>query len=122
MERVINWFEIPADDFDRAVRFYENVFSVKLKREEMNGSLHGVFPYQEPGPSGSVCKMPQLTPGGGGTLIYLDAGADVGPVLARAQANGGKIVLEKTLVNEQIGYIGIFVDSEGNRVGVHAHP
>jgi predicted enzyme related to lactoylglutathione lyase len=120
MKRVINWFEIPAVDFDRAVKFYESIFATKLKREEMGDMVMGVFPYDVPGPSGAVCKMPQLQPGPNGTLIYLDAGADVAPVLARVRAHGGKVVLDKTLISDDIGYIGVFIDSEGNRVGVHA--
>ena len=120
MKRVINWFEIPAVDFERAVTFYEKIFATQLKREEMSGMELGVFPYEAPGPSGAVCKMPQLQPGANGTLVYLDAGADVAPVLARVQANGGKVVLDKTLISDDIGYIGVFIDSEGNRVGVHA--
>jgi len=120
MKKVINWFEIPADDFERAVTFYESVFATKLRREAMAGMELGVFPYEAPGPSGAVCKMPQLEPGPNGTLIYLDAGRDVEPVLARVKANGGKVVLDKTLISDDIGYIGVFIDSEGNRVGVHA--
>jgi predicted enzyme related to lactoylglutathione lyase len=121
MKRVINWFEIPAVDFERAVAFYEKVFATELRREEMGGMELGIFPYEVPGPSGAVCKMPQLQPGPNGTLIYLDAGRDVAPVLARVHASGGKVVLDKTLVSDDIGYIGVFIDSEGNRVGVHAH-
>jgi predicted enzyme related to lactoylglutathione lyase len=120
MKRVINWFEIPAIDFERAVTFYEKVFETKLRREEMHGMELGIFPHAAPGPSGAVCKMPQLQPGPDGTLIYLDAGSDVAPLLARVPANGGKVVLDKTLINDDIGYIGVFIDSEGNRVGVHA--
>lgn len=120
MKRVINWFEIPAVDFERAVTFYEKVFATKLRRDEMENMEMGIFPDDVPGPSGAVCKMPQLQPGPNGTLIYLDAGADVAPVLARVQANGGRVVLDKTLVSDDIGYIGVFIDSEGNRVGVHA--
>ena len=45
---------------------------------------------------------------------------DVAPVLERVKANGGKVVLDKTLLDDDIGYIGIFIDTEGNRVGVHA--
>jgi predicted enzyme related to lactoylglutathione lyase len=121
MKQVINWFEIPAANFERAVTFYENVFATKLRREEVNDMKLGVFPYDVPGPSGAVCKMPQLQPGPDGTLIYLNAGTDVAPVLARVNANGGTVVLDKTLIRDDIGYIGIFIDSEGNRVGVHAH-
>ena len=120
MKQVINWFEIPATDFDRAVGFYENIFATKLRREDMNGMRLGIFPYEAPGPSGAVCKMPNLQPGPDGTLIYLDASPDVAAVLARVNANGGQVVLDKTLVTDDIGYIGVFIDNEGNRVGVHA--
>lgn len=120
MKQVINWFEIPAADFDRAVTFYENVFATKLRREKMNGCLEGVFSHEPNSPSGSVCKGPHTEPGAGGTIVYLDASPDVAAVLARVNSNGGKVVLDKTLVTDDIGYIGIFIDSEGNRVGVHA--
>jgi len=32
-----NWFEIPVTDLERAVKFYEKVFEVKLTIEEMGG-------------------------------------------------------------------------------------
>ncbi|MEC4682222.1 MAG: hypothetical protein VST70_00880 [Nitrospirota bacterium] len=68
-----------------------------------------------PGPTGSICKRPKLEPGHAGTLIYLNAAPDVAPVLARVKANEGKGVLD-----DDIGYIGIFIDTEGIRAGVHA--
>ena len=124
MKQVLNWFEIPAADFDRAVTFYENVFDIKLRREAMNvgdvSSTDGIFPHEPSAPSGSVCMRPGLTPGPHGPLIYLNAGPDVAPVLARVKANGGQVVLDKTLISDDIGYIGVFIDTEGNRIGVHA--
>jgi len=33
MNNVINWFEIPVADMDRAVAFYEPVMQVSLRRE-----------------------------------------------------------------------------------------
>lgn len=122
MKRVINWFEIPVADFERAVKFYEKVFAVTLKREEMGPCQMAVFPYQCPESSGALCKAPHLRPGAEGTLIYLDAGKDVAPVLDRVLANGGTVVQPKMLINAEIGHIGVFIDSEGNRVGVHAEP
>lgn len=120
MKRVINWFEIPAVDFERAVRFYETVMQTTLRREEMGGARFGIFPYEMPATSGAVTQMAALKPGSDGTLIYLDATPDVDAVLGRVEAAGGSVVLQKILVSEDIGYIGIFIDSEGNRVGVHA--
>ena len=39
MNNVINWFEIPVADMDRAVAFYEPVMQVSLRRETMDLSL-----------------------------------------------------------------------------------
>jgi uncharacterized protein len=120
MKNVINWFEIPAADLGRATAFYEKIFDTKLRPEQMDGARMAVFPYREGATGGAVCQMPQLKPGADGTLIYLDASPDVGAVLARVTQNGGKVVLDETLISEQIGYIGVFIDTEGNRVGLHA--
>ncbi len=120
MKNVINWFEIPAADFERAVGFYEKVFDVTLERQSMDDAQMGIFPYEDPKTGGAVTKMEMLKPGSVGTLIYLDATPDVEPVLSRAKANGGQIVMDKTLICDDVGYIGVFIDSEGNRVGVHA--
>jgi uncharacterized protein len=120
MKNVINWFEIPAADFDRAVKFYETVFGTTLRHEEMSGAKMGIFPYEAPATSGAVTQMPELKPGSSGTLIYLDASPDVDVVLSRVGAAGGTVILGKTLINDDIGHIGIFTDTEGNRVGVHA--
>ncbi len=122
MKRVINWFEIPVADFERAVGFYQKVFGVTLTREEMGNCRMAVFPYQCPNASGALCQASHLRPGSDGTLIYLDAGEDVAMLLERVTANGGTIAQPKMLISEKIGHIGVFVDTEGNRVGVHAEP
>ncbi|MEA3410708.1 MAG: VOC family protein [Pseudomonadota bacterium] len=120
MKNVINWFEIPATDFERAVGFYEKVFDTTLTRESMDGAQMGIFPHKEPATGGAVTKMTTLEPGNSGTLIYLDAAPDVDPVLSRVKANGGQVTMGKTFICDEVGYIGVFIDSEGNRVGVHA--
>ena len=33
MKSVINWFEIPVADMDRAIKFYEPVMQLALRRE-----------------------------------------------------------------------------------------
>jgi hypothetical protein len=50
-ENVINWFEIPVADMDRAVAFYEPVMQVSLRRETMDCAELAVFPHQDPAPA-----------------------------------------------------------------------
>ncbi|SBK46086.1 glyoxalase [Klebsiella pneumoniae] len=50
MNNVINWFEIPVADMDRAVAFYEPVMQVSLRRETMDCSRAGGVPASGSGP------------------------------------------------------------------------
>jgi predicted enzyme related to lactoylglutathione lyase len=116
----IAWFELPVRDLDRATRFYETVFAISLRREHCGGYDMAIFPFAEGQPGGALAAMPQLEPRDNGTLIYLHGGNDLTPVLARAIAAGGKEVLAKTDLGGDIGHIAIFVDCEGNRVGLYS--
>ncbi len=44
MKKLISFFEIPASDFERAVKFYEAIFDIRLPimecETEKNGLLH----------------------------------------------------------------------------------
>jgi len=120
MSRLINWFEIPATDFERAVGFYETVFAVSLRRENFGGGQMGIFPYADPATGGAVCCMEHYTPGANGVIIYLDGGDDLTAPLERVWSAGGKILLPKTLITPEIGYFALFQDSEGNRIGLHS--
>lgn len=118
MNTPICWFEIPTTDLDRATTFYEAAFAITLRRDSCGGHPMALFPYAEPNPGGALVAMPEMAPRDNGTLIYLNGGDDLSVVLKRVPAAGGKVVMEKTCIGEAIGYIALFVDSEGNRVGL----
>ncbi|UCV09248.1 VOC family protein [Dechloromonas denitrificans] len=120
MDNPLRWFEIPTADLDRAITFYQTILAIELRREHCGGGNMAIFPYAEPYPSGALVAMPQLEPRDNGTLIYLDGGADLNAVLERIPAAGGTIVMAKTDLGNDIGHIGLFIDSEGNRVGVYS--
>ena len=120
MKTLINWFEIPAADFDRARQFYETVFAVSLRVEDMPGMKLGVFPYTDPATGGAIAQGTELRPGAEGVVIYLDGGEDLAGPLARAAAKGGEVLMPKTLIDPHIGHIALFRDSEGNVIGLHS--
>ena len=31
---MVGWFEIPVNDMDRAIKFYESVFEIELQRQQ----------------------------------------------------------------------------------------
>lgn len=117
----ITWFEIPAADFERAVRFYEQIYAQSLPRDaSFPGLRMAMLPYQRPGVGGCVIAMEQARPHADGVRVYLAAGDDLGLVLGRVEAAGGSIIMPKTLLREDIGHIALLQDSEGNIVGLHS--
>lgn len=113
------WFEIPASNFERAVKFYEAVFQVSLKRENIGGDM-AVFPGGDEAVNGAVVSQAGYVPAVNGAVVYLNAGADLSPVLARAVAAGGSVITAKTALPPGMGHYAHFGDSEGNRVGLHS--
>jgi uncharacterized protein len=121
MTRLINWFEIPTTDLKRAVRFYEAVLGIKFKLEDMGEMKMAIFPYPEGGTGGALCQHPQYKPAAsGGVVVYLDGGDDLAVPLGRVVAAGGQVVMPKTLITLEIGYMGFFKDSEGNTMALHS--
>jgi uncharacterized protein len=120
MKEVISWFEIPSNDFDRACKFYNNVFQVELESCEIDGLRMAIFPDPEEGSTGAVVYGEGHKPAAPGVMVYLSGGEDLMNVLKRVKGAGGKIVVEKTMIPEDMGYFAIFQDTEGNQVGLHS--
>lgn len=124
-DNVVGWFEIPVTDMERAIKFYETVFGFNMHREQMGPLDMAWFPGVEnaPGSQGSlVCYEHGYTPSSSaGVLVYFTAhSGDLANELSRVEAAGGKVLLEKRLITEDIGYMGLFLDSEGNRIALHS--
>lgn len=118
MNNVINWFEIPVADMDRAVAFYEPVMQVTLRRETMDCAELAVFPHQDPAPGGALAKFEGIAPSAQGAIIYLHTD-HLAATLDRVASAGGACVFGPLTLPNDIGIIALFTDSEGNRVGLH---
>ena len=116
----ITWFEIPAADLRRATRFYETVLGRSLKSETMGGSTLAVFPYTEPGVGGCVIAGNGHVPSANGAVVYLDASPKIDDALSRVAGAGGRVALEKTALPGDLGFFAHVIDTEGNRIGLHA--
>jgi len=94
----VGWFEIPVKDMDRAIKFYETVLNIELMHHEAH-----------------------YTPSQDGVVIYFSSKTgDLTDELSRVAAAGGKVLQEKKLIAEGIGYMGLFLDTEGNRLALHS--
>ncbi|MHB1399796.1 MAG: VOC family protein [Trichloromonadaceae bacterium] len=114
------WFEIPVTDMDRAKTFYESVFDLHLELQEMGPQEMAWFPMQEEiyGAGGALVRGPGYLPAQTGVIIYLTT-ADIETTLAKAQAQGGRVLARKTAIGDY-GFIGFIADTEGNRIGIHS--
>lgn len=126
MKNAISWFEIPTVDLDRATKFYEAIFNISLFPMDTPNLKMRLFPIDDPatGIGGAIVHTegfyaPSETDG---PLIYLNANPDVQLVLDRIEEAGGKIVVPKTQISPEHGYMAVFIDSEGNRMALHATP
>ncbi len=120
MQSFISIFEIPSIDFDRAVAFYQGVLSVEIQPIDMQGTKMGLLPSEGQAVSGVITYGEGYEPSDKGVLIYFNGGDDLQPMLDRVAASGGKVLLPKTLIDEENGYFAFFLDSEGNRMGIHS--
>ncbi len=120
MAHAINWFEIPAKNFDRAKTFYETVLGIQMMMPfpEMK---YAMFPadMQNGEIGGGLIEEKGYEPSQTGVLIYLNGGDDLSVPLSRVEAAGGKIIVPKTSIGSN-GFMAQFTDTEGNKVAFHS--
>ena len=118
----INWFEIPANDIERAKGFYETILDIKMHTSNVMGMDMAFFPSDSMAGkvSGALCKSEMHKPSYEGCVIYLNGNPDLQNVLDKVEAAGGQIVMPKTRIDEQVGCMAFFIDTEGNKMAVHS--
>ena len=126
MKNAISWFEIPATDIDRAQKFYEAIFGITLQAMDMDKMKMRMFPLDDPmnGVGGAIVDSRGFhkVSASDGVLIYLNGNPDVQNVLDKVENAGGKIMVPKTEISPEYGFMGVFLDTEGNRIGLHSVP
>ena len=124
-KNAISWFEIPATDLARAEKFYEIIFETTFIPLDLPNIKMRMFQLEEmTGVGGAIVDSggfhkPSATDG---PLIYLNANPDVQIVLDKVEGAGGKIMVPKTEISPEYGYMAVFIDTEGNRIGLHSVP
>ena len=122
---IITWFEIPVSDIDRAQKFYETILDIEMVKKADGNDEAVFFPFNpnvvqatSGRVTGVLSKSERNSPSGNGTVVYINSSPDIQTVLDKVEQAGGKIVAPKTLISA--GFIAIIMDTEGNKVGLHA--
>lgn len=124
-KNAISWVEIPATDLDRAQKFYETIFNMKMDPLDLPNIKMRMFPLDDMmGVGGALCLAegfykPSSTDG---PLVYLNGNPDVQNILDKIEEAGGQILVPKTLISPEHGHMAVFMDTEGNRVALHSIP
>jgi len=120
MANLINWFEIPVKDIQRATKFYADVLETEFSIMEMTNLKMAFFGGDMGESGGSLCEGEEYVPGTQGVLLYFNGGDDLDEPLSRVERAGGKVIIPKTKISDEIGYMAVFIDSEGNRAAFHS--
>jgi uncharacterized protein len=120
----LNWFEVSVTDMDRAKKFYETVFNIKMETMDMMGMKMSMFPYENMGGklSGALVQSNMHKPSADGAKVYFNGNPDLSVALGRVEAAGGKVIMPKTKISDDVGYMAFFMDTEGNNVAMHSIP
>ncbi len=122
---VLTWFEIPVTDIDRAKKFYETILDIEMVKRADGNDEAVFFPFNpnviqatSGRITGVLSKTARNSPSSNGTVVYINASPNIQTVLDKVEQAGGKIIAPKTKI--PAGFIAIIIDSEGNKVGLHA--
>jgi len=116
----INHFEIPADDINRAQKFYKDIFGWSMRKTsnpENPEKDYWHFDTQDDdghkGLSGGMMKR-QATEH---TVTNYITVSSIEQYQSKIEQHGGKIMIKKTEI-PNMGYFAIFTDSENNMFGL----
>lgn len=122
MNKVVH-FEIPAKDFSRAQKFYQDLFGWKIETWPGTKTKYGLAttvptgkqgPTEPGGINGAIMEPSadfEKT-----TIVTIDV-PSIDDYLKKIEAKGGKTVMPKNPVGD-MGFMARFRDPEGNVVGL----
>jgi len=100
-------------------RFTKQLSELKFRKPKSSEQRWGSFPQTE-NVSGAIVQGEDYRPSTEGVLAYLIGGNDLQTVLDKIENNNGKIIVPKTQISPELGYFGMFIDTEGNKIAVHS--
>jgi len=116
MRKLIAWVEIPAENMERAVEFYNALLGFDLEILDFGAEKMACFPNDE----GAISMAPDFHPSRDGVLVSLNMEDGLDSALDTIVARGGTIIKSKTKIEaEGRGYFALFMDTEGNKVGLY---
>jgi len=125
MKNPITHFEIPADNIERAKKFYEKIFDWKIEKYDDKDEEYYFVMTTEVGDDEWTPKEPGAINGGlvkrempDEPFVNYVTVDSIDKTCKLIEKNGGKIIMPKTEMGEW-GWWAIFKDTEGNVLGLY---
>lgn len=116
MRKLISWVEIPAENMERAVKFYNALLGLELEILDFGSEKMACLPNDE----GAISMAPEFFPSRDGILVSLNMENELDRALSILVEIGGEILKQKTKIEaEGRGYFALFLDSEGNKMSLY---
>jgi uncharacterized protein len=119
MANTVVWVDIPAQDLNRAIRFYSAVLGSPVRTQEFPGMSIGLLPGSDPDVTGCLFVRDGELPSNHGVLIYFNVQGRLDEAIAAVEPNGGKVLQPRQQIGPY-GFRAVVLDSEGNRVALHS--
>lgn len=112
----ITHFMVPADDTERAKKFYADLFDWKIEKMPGPFEYYGIETTDKDGKNGLGGGMAKREKPQDAIVNYIDV-LSIDEYIAKVEKLGGKIVSPKTAV-PGVGYAAVCVDTENNTFGL----
>ena len=109
-------FEVPADDLDRAKKFYTDLFGWKIEKHSGPMEYWMITTTNEKGEKALEGGMMKRQNPQQAITNYIDV-PSIDKYVAKVEALGGKVIVPKTAVPE-IGYFAVCLDTENNNFAI----
>jgi uncharacterized protein len=119
MQHAISWFELAVADLERASAFYSAVLDAPLGDITDAGDRRFAMFSAEDGVSGALVQGERYKPSADGALIFLNVGDLLAPAIERVESAGGRVVSPRMEMGDW-GVAAFIIDTEGNKVALHA--
>lgn len=120
MKSFVSILEIPVLEVSRAIDFYQSILGIEIEYLEFPELKMGLFPTEGQQVVVVLMQGEDYTPSSNGVTNYLNGGDDLQVILDKIEKSGGTIVVPKTPHADEIGYFALFIDTEGNKLGLHS--
>jgi hypothetical protein len=120
MNGMFSYVAIPAENFERAFRFYSDITGGRVVRNPNVPFPMAYFIDKDSNNVGHLFQLNNFKPSSDGTIVYMELAKDLNETLAKIERAGGRVAMPKTLIAPGRGYWALFFDTEANKLALHS--